>query len=152
MNCFGTLIGDWFCVDSFLLLVLTNFQPMFPAIWRFLCPWAYAEFGCLTWLTDWLTELRWYFFNTLGNSMSSLGGVRTWNFQGYWRNTIWKFQRSSKKEATSSPEHLFGIRGRGKNCSGDEIEKEVEFPGVIKKKSFGIFMGLGFWPWNFQDV
>ena len=31
------------------------------------------------------------------------------------------------------------------------VKKEVEFPGVIKKRC-GIFMGLGFWPWNFQGV
>ena len=28
------------------------------------------------------------------------------------------------------------------------VKKEVEFPGVIKKRC-GIFMGLGFWLWNF---
>ena len=32
------------------------------------------------------------------------------------------------------------------------IKKEVEFPGVFKKKSCGNSMGLAFWPWNFQGV
>ena len=31
-------------------------------------------------------------------------------------------------------------------------EKQVEFLWVIKKKLCGISMGLGFWPWNFQEV
>ena len=35
------------------------------------------------------------------------GGLRTWNFQGYWTNTKWNFQES--------------------------IEKELEFPGVLSK-------------------
>ena len=32
------------------------------------------------------------------------------------------------------------------------IKKEVKFPGVLKKNSSGISMGLGFWSWNFQGV
>ena len=54
------------------------------------------------------------------------GEDRTWNFQGYWRNTMWKFKGS--------------------------IKKEVEFLGVLKKYSCGVPMGLGFWPYNFQGV
>ena len=50
-------------------------------------------------------------------------GLKTWNFQGYWKNRMWKFQVS--------------------------IKKEVEFVNVIKKKSFGIFMGR-FWYRTFQ--
>ena len=48
------------------------------------------------------------------------GVVRTWKFHGYGRESIWKFQGSIK------------------------IKKEVKFPEVIKKKSCGISMGLGF--------
>ena len=51
--------------------------------------------------------------------------LRTWNFQGYWRKSMQKFQGS--------------------------IKKEVEFPGVYKiNRVFS--MALGFWPWNFQGV
>ena len=32
------------------------------------------------------------------------------------------------------------------------IKKEVELPGEFKKKSCGISMSLGFWPWNFQSL
>ena len=32
------------------------------------------------------------------------------------------------------------------------IKKEVKCPGMIKKKSSEIYMGLGFWLWNFQGV
>ena len=46
------------------------------------------------------------------------GGLRTWIFQGYCRKSMWKFQ--------------------------GYIKKEVGFPGMFKKKSFGISMGLGF--------
>ena len=63
------------------------------------------------------------------------GWVRIWNFQGYLRNSMWKFQGS--------------------------IKREVEFPGAIMKKYGEISMGLAFWPWgvkgsntvlqNFQD-
>ena len=35
---------------------------------------------------------------------------------------------------------------------GQLKRKQVEFPGVFKKNSCGISMGLGFWPWNFQGV
>ena len=28
----------------------------------------------------------------------------------------------------------------------------MEFPGVLMKKSCGIFYGFGFWQWNFQRV
>ena len=44
-------------------------------------------------------------------------GIRKWNFQGYWRKSMWKFQRS--------------------------IKKEVGFPGVFKKNS-GNFHGSWF--------
>ena len=47
------------------------------------------------------------------------GGSRTWNlrnFQKYWRKSMWKFQGT--------------------------IQKEVEFPRVMKKKLCQIFMGL----------
>ena len=30
--------------------------------------------------------------------------------------------------------------------------KKGEFPGVLKKNSCGISIGLGFWPWDFQEV
>ena len=54
-------------------------------------------------------------------------GLRTWNFQGYWRKSMWKFQ--------------------------ELIKKEVEFLGVYKKENWcGISMGLGIWPWNIQGV
>ena len=48
------------------------------------------------------------------------GELRTWNFQGQWRKSMWKFHGSIKK---------------------------VGFPGVFKneKNSCGIFMSLGFW-------
>ena len=52
--------------------------------------------------------------------------LRTWNFQGYWSKSMWKFQGS--------------------------VNKEVEFWGVLKKNSWGISMGHGFWPYNFQGV
>ena len=32
------------------------------------------------------------------------------------------------------------------------IQKEVELPAAIKKKSCEISIGLGFPPWNFQGV
>ena len=32
------------------------------------------------------------------------------------------------------------------------IKREMEFPGVFKKRSCGIFMGLGFSCWNIQGV
>ena len=48
-----------------------------------------------------------------------LGGVQDIEFPGV-KNRMWKFQVS--------------------------IKKEVEFPGVFKKTSCGISMGLGFWP------
>ena len=37
---------------------------------------------------------------------------------------------------------------------GGQVKKKwnVEFPGVMKKKSCGITMGLGFQSWNFQEV
>ena len=54
------------------------------------------------------------------------GGLRTRNSQGYSRKSMWKLQGSNKKE--------------------------VEFPGAIKKKSCGISIRFGFWPWNFQVV
>ena len=54
------------------------------------------------------------------------GGLSTWNFQGYWRKSIWKFQGSAKKE--------------------------LVFPQVLEKTSCGISMGFGFWPWNFQGM
>ena len=59
------------------------------------------------------------------NTTAQERGLRTWNFQEYWRKSMWKFQES--------------------------IKKEVEFPRVFKKNPCGISMGLGFWPWNFQS-
>ena len=44
--------------------------------------------------------------------------LRTWNFQGYWKKSLWKFEGS--------------------------IKKEMQFPGVFKKYSCGISRGLGF--------
>ena len=52
--------------------------------------------------------------------------MRIWNFQGHWKNSMRKFQGSSKKEK--------------------------KFIGVTKKKPCGISMGLGFWSGNFQGV
>ena len=45
-------------------------------------------------------------------------------FPGVLKKSMWKFQKS--------------------------IKKEQGFPGVFKKNSDGIFMGLGFWPWSFK--
>ena len=53
-------------------------------------------------------------------------GLRFRNVQGYWRNSIWKFQQP--------------------------IKKEMEFPEVIKKKSCGNPMDLVFWSRNFHRV
>ena len=47
--------------------------------------------------------------------------ILIWNFQWYWRNSKWTFQE--------------GL-----------IKNNVEFPGVIKKKSAGISRGLDFRP------
>ena len=61
----------------------------------------------------------------ISNTKIQTGGLRMWNFQRYSRMSMWKFQ--------------------------GPIKKEVEFPGVIKIKSWGIsMMGFGFWPWNLQ--
>ena len=64
--------------------------------------------------------------NGLFQKKSKQRGFRAWSFQGYWRKNMWKLQGS--------------------------IKIEVEFPEVIKKKPCEISMGLGFWPWNFQEV
>ena len=71
-------------------------------------------------------SLTWGMLNGLFHKKSKHGGLRTCNFHGYWGKNMWKFQGS--------------------------IKKEVKFPGVIKKKSCGISIGLGFWPWNPQGV
>ena len=49
------------------------------------------------------------------------GGLRTWNFQGYWRKSMWKFQGS--------------------------IKREVEFRGLFKKKTWNF---QGFWFFNLE--
>ena len=51
-------------------------------------------------------------------SVGGVGELRTWNFQGDWKNRIWKLQES--------------------------IKKEVEFPGMIKKKIVWNFQGQNF--------
>ena len=56
---------------------------------------------------------------------SKHGGLRIWNFKGYWKNRFWKFQGSTKKR--------------------------VEFPGMTKKTSCGISMGLGLWSLEFSS-
>ena len=61
--------------------------------------------------------LAWTPENGLFQKISKQGrGLRTWNFQRYWRKNIWKFQGS--------------------------IKKEVEFPGVYKKKSCNFYGSL----------
>ena len=62
----------------------------------------------------------------LGYFRKSTGRVRTWNFQRYWTKSMLKFQGS--------------------------IKQEVQFLGMLKKNSYGISMGLGFRPYNFQGV
>ena len=45
-----------------------------------------------------------------------------------------------------------GIEERAYGNSSGSTKKEVEFPGVMKKKSCEISMDLGFQSWNFQEV
>ena len=40
---------------------------------------------------------------------------------------------------------------KNKNVEISRVDKEVEFPEVIKKKSCGIFMHPSFWPWNSNE-
>ena len=53
------------------------------------------------------------------------GGVEEFP-EGYWRNSMWKFQGSNLKSTRLS--------------------------GSDQKKSCGILRSLGFWPWNFEGV
>ena len=56
--------------------------------------------------------------------------------------------------------HTWDIWGHGISRGIEEsmwkfqwsIKQKVEFPGVFKKNSCGISMGLGFSPWNFQGM
>ena len=47
---------------------------------------------------------------------------------------------------------VFNSIQKGMHKFQGSIKKEVEIPGVFKKNSCRISMGLGFWPWNFQEV
>ena len=68
--------------------------------------------------------------------------LKLWSALGYprkmgWGLRTWNFLEVLKEEHVEVP---------------GSIKKEVEFPAVIKKKSCGISIGLGFSPWNFQGV
>ena len=60
------------------------------------------------------------------------------------------FQKKSRKDVRGGVEdmELPGVL-KNKNMEISRVDKEVEFPKVIKKKSCGIFMHPGFWPWKF---
>ena len=63
------------------------------------------------------------------------------------------FEKKSK-QGVEDMEFLGVLNKQNVEIPGSEVntQDEVEFPGVIQKKSCGISMGLGFWPWKFLWV
>ena len=90
------------CSQEWLYFVYQNFQngyfrtSLFSILFEVICG-------------KWI--FNWFYFTTLGNGLfqkkSKQGELRTWNFWGYLRKNMWKFQES--------------------------IKEEVEFLGVFKK-------------------
>ena len=64
------------------------------------------------------------------------GGLRTWNFQGDWKNRIWKLQESIKKR-----------RGTSRH---DQEKNSVEFPWVLVS-GLGNSNGCDIIWWKFQE-
>ena len=66
---------------------------------------------------------------------SKHGGLRIWNFKGYWKNRIWKFQGSTKKK---------------KGISRDDQENIMRNFHGSWFMVFGIFKWCNTILWNFQ--
>ena len=80
-------------------------------------------------------------------------GVEDMEFQGVLKKEyveiLGLFQ--NKPEQGGWGQGVFRVLKRMWKFQGS-IKKEVKFPGVFKKNSCGIFLGPGFWNWNFQVV
>ena len=63
-----------------------------------------------------------------------------------------KNPNKERVDGVEDMEFLGVLKKKAYGNSRGSIKKEVKFSGVIKEKSCGMFMGLGFWSWNFQGV
>ena len=65
----------------------------------------------------------------------------------------WLAKGDSRKHPNRQGLMTWNYQGIKKTeCRNSGAQWKVEFPRVMKKKSCGMSMGLGFWPWKFQWV